>query len=234
MSAESLEVQRAQTLRKRLWGATILIALAVIILPLLLDGSGSESQFRRVESLREEPPRVINVDGTREIVSVPDSENSDRESWWQRMKRRFTEKPPAERADTRLGEALAPVEGTEPIEEVITLQEQATTEGEVVLAEEVTIERSVDPGVADERPVEASTRFRAWVVQAGSFRDETNALAVRDRLRRAGYPSFVILSEDGSVFRVRVGPMIDRGQAGAVRNAVVDLLGRDALVMPYP
>lgn len=42
-------------LRQRLWGAVVLIAIAVIVLPLLLDGAGSESQFRRVEQLREAP-----------------------------------------------------------------------------------------------------------------------------------------------------------------------------------
>jgi len=76
--------------------------------------------------------------------------------------------------------------------------------------------------------------FQAYVVQAGSFRDEENALAVRDRLRRAGYPSFVTLSNDETVFRVRVGPMINKDQASNVRENVKSLLGRDAFVMPYP
>ena len=42
-------------LRQRLWGAVVMIAIAVIVLPFLLDGAGSESQFRRVEQLREAP-----------------------------------------------------------------------------------------------------------------------------------------------------------------------------------
>jgi len=84
MSADSVDELRAQRLRQRLWGA-IIIALAVIFLPLLLDGSGSESQFRRVERLREEPPRVINIDGTRETVMVPSVDERDQDSWWERM-----------------------------------------------------------------------------------------------------------------------------------------------------
>ena len=221
MSAESLDEQRAQILRKRLWGATILIALAVIILPLLLDGSGSESQFRRVERLREEPPRVINSDGSREIVAVPETVVPEQDSWWQRMKRRFTENPPPERTITRASDArnngvLAPNSASRADDTTFSA-ESAQGPDESVVRSEVSV-----------------ARFQAWVVQAGSFRDESNALAVRDRLRRAGYPSFVTLSDDASVFRVRVGPMIDKGQAGNVRDAVVDLLGRDALVMPYP
>ena len=76
------------------------------------------------------------------------------------------------------------------------------------------------------------------MVQAGSFADEANAVAVRDRLRRAGHPSFVAAGDApggaGAVYRVRVGPMIERGRAAAVRDEVVRLLGREAIVTGYP
>jgi len=212
MSADSLDELRAQRLRQRLWGATIIIALAVIFLPLLLDGSGSESQFRRVEQLREEPPRVINVDGTRETVAVPTSGGTAQDSWWERTKRRFLEKPPEENIAERSFADPAQAQA----EETPTILEPTTV-------------NPVDNAVLSE-----NSSIRAWVVQAGGFGDEANALAVRDRLRRAGYPSFVTLSDDGTVFRVRVGPMIDKNQASNVQKNVMELLGREALVMPYP
>jgi DedD protein len=74
----------------------------------------------------------------------------------------------------------------------------------------------------------------AWVVQAGSFGDEQNAIAVRDRLRRAGHPSFINASDDQSLFRVKVGPMTNQDQAKRTRDDVIELLGRDALVTAYP
>lgn len=48
--------------QQRLWGVAAVAALAVIVLPLLLDGSGSESQFRRVEQLREQPGELRSDD----------------------------------------------------------------------------------------------------------------------------------------------------------------------------
>lgn len=234
MSAESLtEEQRAQRLRQRLWGATILIAIAVIVLPLLLDGSGSESQFRRVESLREEPTRIINSDGSRQTVPIPEtnavtvgaepSAAAESEGFLQRLKRRFTENPPS---DTDSRQFSAPEE--------VQLQPELTAPTQNSVLEDspaglihVTPESEVQPD-------SAATDHRAWVVQAGSFREEANALAVRDRLRRAGYPSFVSLSHDSEVFRVRVGPMVNKQQAGSVQMRVVQLLGREAIVMPYP
>jgi len=231
MSAESLtEEQRAQRLRQRLWGATILIAIAVIVLPLLLDGSGSESQFRRVESLRQEPTRVINADGTRRTVVIPEpdvSESSDSssagepEGIFQRLKRRFTENPQSS-ADSR---RLSP-----PTE----IENQAGQGQNPSFDDSGPVEPLPAGPAAGDLTDTTIVDYQAWVVQAGSFAEEANALAVRDRLRRDGYPSFVSMSNDASVFRVRVGPMVNKQQAGTVQQRVMELLGREAIVMPYP
>lgn len=77
MSRDSFEEDNSPKLRQRLWGAAVLIAIAVIVLPLLLDGAGSESQFRRVERLREEPPAIVDTDGTRVIQVVPEMRSID-------------------------------------------------------------------------------------------------------------------------------------------------------------
>jgi len=221
MSAHNVDEHRAQKLRQRLWGATIIIALAVIFLPLLLDGSGSESQFRRVEQLREEPPRVINIDGSREIVNVPDSRPKKKNSWWARMVRRFTDKSPDMQ---RIG-------GNKPIprpdiDEVIEPPAKALPEPEP------TSDAALTGGALNDDT--ALEHLQAWVVQAGSFSDYDNAVAVRDRLRSAGYPSFVTPKPDGDVFRVHVGPMINKSQASGVRDKVASILGREALLKPYP
>ena len=52
------EAGTANRTRQRLWGAAVLIAIAIIVLPFLLDGAGSESQYGRVEQLRQAPPLV--------------------------------------------------------------------------------------------------------------------------------------------------------------------------------
>lgn len=184
------EEERGARLRQRLWGAAVLIAILVIVLPLVLDGSGSESQFRRVERLREEPPRVIGSDGQLEHEAPSNATPAS---------------APESAPRIRIGEDDPPDYMTRA------------------------------PSPALQRARERSEAMTAWVVQAGSFADEANALAVRDRLRRAGYPSFVATSaEPRTVHRVQVGPMIDELAARATRDAVIELLGREALVMSYP
>lgn len=205
MSDDSLDQEESTArLRQRLWGAAVLIAILVIVLPLVLDGSGSESQFRRVERLREEPPRVLGPDGQPEIAaprpemtSVPGATPSVAPSV-----------TPPTTPRIRVGEDDPPDYLQTPSPSTATTAPLASAPGD---------------------------RLTAWVVQVGSFADEANAIAVRDRLRRAGFPSFVSPGDDGeTLFRVRVGPMIDAFRAQATRDAVVALLGHEAIVLTYP
>lgn len=192
--ASSSDEQQSLKLRQRLWGAAVLIAIAVIVLPLILDGAGSESQFRRVERLREEPPRVIDEQGNSQRVNIPEMRVSD------------VGAETRGKIDIRVGEDDPPD----------------------YFKEEETVERLV-------RQRQTTAPLSAWIVQAGSYREEINAIAVRDRLRRAGYPSFVTESDSGgTVYRVRVGPMIDADRADFTRDRVEKLLGRDAIVLSYP
>ncbi len=190
-SAHDDAAARGARLRQRLWGAAVLIAALVIVLPLLLDGAGSESQFRRVERLREEPPRVLGPDG------APEAGTADA--------------PMDAVPRIRIGEDDPPDYLRDP---------PGTAR----------LERDTDPMPG----LPAADGPAAWVVQAGSFGDEANAVAVRDRLRRAGYPSFVGSAGAAGPFRVRVGPMIERDRADAVRGEVMRLLGREAIVTGYP
>lgn len=209
--ADPLDEQRAIKLRQRLWGAAVLIALLVIFLPLLLDGSGSESQYRRVERLRAEPPRIIGADGTVEAVSENPVANVELQN---------------NAADGSTLESVTPPI-SQPVEQSPPESTSAVQPGNNVAAPKT-------PVVA-ETPQQSAEALRAWVVQAGSFSDQDNALAVRDKLRRAGFPSFVTPSDTATpLYRVRVGPMINLKQAEASRDKVMALLQRDAIVVSYP
>ncbi|MEE9319358.1 MAG: SPOR domain-containing protein [Granulosicoccus sp.] len=201
MARESLEELQANRLRQRFWGATVLIAIAVIVLPFVLDGSGSESQFRRVESLREEPPRVIDIDGNTEVVAVPAMKAQGGGS----------ETPGGDEA---IGEIRIHIGEADPPDYLNTDE--------------------TDPAGNNLRGNEVIA-LTAWVVQAGSFSERDNAYAVRDKLRRQGYPTFVSeVDANNALYRVRVGPMIDRARANSIRDEVVTLLGREAIVKSYP
>ena len=76
----------------------------------------------------------------------------------------------------------------------------------------------------------------AWVVQAGSFSDEKNANQLRDKLRKAGYPAFVEAADGNrkSMFRVRVGPELDRNRADRYLKKLKEVFAIEGLVVAYP
>jgi len=190
----SFEEENDGTFRQRLWGAAVFIAILVIVLPLLLDGAGSESQFKRVEKLRQEPPNIIDQDGRASVQSIPESKTLSSAS------------NPAEVSRIRIGEDDAP-------------NYQETSE---LVRESLRRNREAAP-------------LTAWVVQAGSFNDQENALAVRNLLRRSGFASFVRDREAiDEPFRVLVGPMINKQSAENAQRNIETLLGRNALVKTYP
>ena len=72
-----------------------------------------------------------------------------------------------------------------------------------------------------------------WVVQVGSFKEEENAVAFRNRFREAGYTAFVesVNEDDEQRYRVRLGPEQDRARAEAVRNDIKEKFDVDGLVL---
>lgn len=223
---DPLDEQKAVRLRQRLWGAAVLIALLVIFLPLLLDGSGSESQYRRVERLRAEPPRVLDENG------IPETTETVQQT---------PEQPLVEQPEP-VAETLVTAEADAANVVLPSTAESTTGSRSNSDNNEALQSAEVKPTVVTPRPkrvqptASRSTEpLTAWVVQAGSFGDEANAVAVRDKLRRAGFPSFVTPSESATpMYRVRVGPMINLQQAEANRNKVMRLLDREAIVVSYP
>jgi cell division septation protein DedD len=280
MSADPFEVDTARDNRRRLWGGAVLLAIAVIVLPLLLDGAGSESKFRRVEKLREEPPRIIDELGNSSTMTIPEtmlpiipeadtvsvdlnnSSNTQQAAGENSNQQRVSTVDPSQRGDTAgsADQATPQLENALPEIEDISLVDQNLTDSTVNVSGgtesargsgtdstgDSTTEsaggRGADSTGGDSAGGEDSLTeqqpgpdLTAWVVQAGAYTLEVDALAVRDQLRQAGYASFVRDRQaSDEPFRVLVGPMIKEQRALDAREQVALLLGSDAIVLSYP
>ncbi len=82
----------------------------------------------------------------------------------------------------------------------------------------------------------AASGLHAWVVQLASLSRESNAVVLRDRLRRAGFKAFVerVRVNGKPVFRVRVGPELDRDRAEALRRRLQQTRNLHGIVLTYP
>jgi len=192
MTMASFDDDNESNFRQRIWGAAVFIAIMVIVLPLLLDGAGSESQFRRVEKLRQEPPNIVDKEGNLTTQTIPEPQS------------------------------------------VVNLVPDVVSQAKEEVVPPDYIQASEDVKVSLRR-TRREAPLTAWVVQAGSFNDHENALAVRDKLRRSGFASFVRDREAVTdPFRVLVGPMITEQSASNSRIKVEELLGNAAVVRSYP
>ena len=99
--------------------------------------------------------------------------------------------------------------------------------------------REVKPRVVDLQP-EAATQVTSpsdplvrWVVQVGSFSAAGNADALVERLRAEGLSAYreAVSSSGSTLYRVRVGPFLERDEAIRVDGLVGERLSLDGVVM---
>ena len=97
----------------------------------------------------------------------------------------------------------------------------------------------IKPRVLDMEPGKAaavtapSDPLVRWVVQVGSFSSAVNADNLVAKLRLEGLSAYkeAVSSGSSTVYRVRVGPFIERDEAISVDQRVNDRLGIDGVVM---
>lgn len=75
-----------------------------------------------------------------------------------------------------------------------------------------------------------------FVVQIGAFTSSADATAQRDAIRKAGFNAFTdtVSGASGSLTRVRVGPVMTRAEADALKAKLSAQTGKDGQVRPHP
>ena len=83
------------------------------------------------------------------------------------------------------------------------------------------------------KPAAPGTGF---AVQLGAFSNASDANALRDRARGAGFSAFVeqVRTDKGTLSRVRVGPVANRADADRLKTQVASKIGVDGMVRPHP
>jgi len=205
-----------QQLKERLVGAAVLVTLAVILIPLLLDGPDSG------ESARPEPALSSADNGAGRIV-VEIKRNADAPAG------------PANRTRPRPSPAeAAPSTPSDPAAAVSAPAAAAAgpePTPPAAKAEPVPAKPSRPSGSGTQPAAQSSPAAgpppaaEGWAVQVGSFGSRDNAEKLRRQLSADGFPVFLTRVESGgrTFHRVRVGPYADRAgaEAAAGRLAAV-------------
>lgn len=86
------------------------------------------------------------------------------------------------------------------------------------------------------KPAPPAAAKVGFAVQVGAFSDATEAGAMRERMRAAGFTAFTesVTTDRGKLTRVRVGPVLDRAAADQLKSQIQSKTGVDGIVRPHP
>ncbi len=195
-----------QQLKERLVGAAVLVALAVIFIPMILDGRPQNEAVIKGTNI---PPRPVAPLDTRQATTPP---------------RPADEAAPIEQPDSEAANDRKVDDRIIVFEKLISPNAEAPDPKPAVNTPDHPPQPTVD------------AELTAWIVQLGSFSDIENAEALNRKLLGAGYPSFVESWKQGGEmnYRVRIGPEIRREDADSLLRKLEDTMQIDGIVVSYP
>lgn len=229
-----------ERLKHRLVGAAVLVSLAVIFLPMLLNNAGESGPTITSTNI---PPKPKNGFSSR-VMPVEEPQP-----------RVAAVTAPQAAAEKQGAKATGPAPATGPPASSGSTATAATASASAAAGSRVTTasgtpakeaaKAAVAPGAGTAEKHVASTRegvsplapgVTAWAVQLGSFAKPDNATALRDKLRHMGYTAFVerVPGVGGTMTRVFVGPELERGNAVKTQEKLRAETKLDGIVVRYP
>ena len=184
----------------------MLVALAAIFLPMILDGSGREGHVRIDMDIPPEP-----------VFPAPE-----------RLPPLPTVSEPTGRTAPAEPEVEAPAEP--PAEPEVEAPAEPPAEPTRPPRQEAVIRAVPEASAPAETPAEVTA---GWAVQVGSFSQQERARALRDKLKDAGFAAFIepFDAGNGTVYRVKVGPEAERADAEKLGERLEKEQGLKVLVV---
>ncbi|WP_201245655.1 SPOR domain-containing protein [Halochromatium salexigens] len=220
--------------KRRLVGAAVLVALAVIFVPMLVErddtGLGEPILIPEApedEAWREDDPRALEPPADERLAEPEDLPMP-----------LPTPEPPASEPDAEASQDWTsippPPERAEPAESpAAPARAEQRADASASAAADNSRDRSTSTP-AGPKPVPAGAR--AWVIQVASLGSSEAARDLQDELRGKGYPAFIEQAEVGGrrYYRVRVGPEVERARADRLAEQLSADTGGQPLVQRYP
>ena len=189
--------------KQRIIGAVILIALAIVFLPMLLK---KEDPVREVVVQEPAAPETVDIPHfPLEDVDVPAPVVEETYEIVDESEVRETSAP-----------AVSIPEASEPVAVQTPMAKPVTPKP---------VQKAAKPGI-DKNNLPVS-----WSVQLASLTNKTNAEALRDTYRKKQYNAYV-RSTDG-VHRVLIGPLVKQAEAQSMCKSLKGREGQDCFVVRY-
>jgi DedD protein len=236
-----------RALKERVIGAIALVAIAVLVVPVFLDGPSTDAEIisepvtlpgqneqarkRQTIVLERDRDQPVPVSGSRNTQAMTPAEKLAADD--AARKAAAAEKAAAEEAAAAELAAQAKQDAAPTESPPADAGKPAPAGGNEPPAAKTTVAKAGSAPAAKPAATESATGM--WAVQLGSFSNEANAERLAADLRKNGYAAFLSQhkASSGSLHRVRVGPQKDRESAEAVARKLGGD-GHKGQVVPHP
>jgi DedD protein len=200
--------------KERLVGASILVVLIVLIVPELLSGPAPGPVTPRLPVSAPQPVRNVTVDLATNKAPAPEPAAEAAAS--------SAQPPPG----TGSGDAASAVAEPTPA--------SPAPAAPPVPVPSVPLETTAPPPTSAATAAKPAAAGHSWAVQLGSFASHGNADKLVRKLKAQGFSVYVLSGGSGSSlrYRVRVGPIADRGAAAQAAARLKSLGHVGSLVSP--
>jgi DedD protein len=207
-----------QNTKQRLVGISVIFALAVIFLPMILDGSGVKNETLTVNI----PP------------SYPLDENTEFEQKIVELHANVDDLPTIQSGVIDEQSSLI---GKMADELVVALSEtdKSNSDQTEVKAEPIA-SKAVAATSVKTTTVKKKSGGDSFVLQVGSFKDQSKAILQRDTLRKSKIAAVFIekfTANSSPSYRVRLGPFVSRKLSKIAQNKIKAKYNINGLIMVY-
>jgi len=214
--------------KQRIVGALVLVALAVIFLPSLLDREGV-----RYINVTSQIPKAPDIQPISIAEPAPVADVTPAPPVNEVFQPAFKESSaPAPDPDAPL--ATEEVEAPEKAVEALEKPESAPAEAEQLASAEKEA-ASAEKVPAPDTKLDAQGLPEGWVVQVAAYGKAESAERMRNKLLDAGFRAYTreVETAKGHFVRVFVGPKLERADAESEKRRLDKLLKTQTLVLRY-
>lgn len=202
------------TMKQRMVGAIVLVALAVIFIPMLLEDKEPPVDSVKLEKqIPPEPSTDYRTDLIPTEKAAEEAAIDSRTSMEIPLETITEPERPAELPGEEAELEATAIEEARKEDWVIVEDKAETLSQESGTEAAETAPRTEVPKVVETPP--ATPVGQGWTIQAGSFGQKANAEKLMANLRLKGMPAYLseIKVQDKTLYRVRIGPIESKQKA---------------------
>jgi DedD protein len=219
-------------LKHRIVGASILIILGVVVVPMILSGTNPADNLSVTDTVAKNPDTKVFISKITPIAGVTPALKHETKRSPEGAK---TAPKPAKPKSPATTKPTVKASGAELVAKAPTQTPESTVARKT---DRKNIKPGKKPTVNGEPIAKTYTKSieRGWIVRIGTFSKPENATRIMSALKTLGFKpsSERVKTSRGVLTRVWVGPYAQRVEAGRARTRIQQTTGEKGLIAAFP